>query len=72
MPDQTWDLWFPSTGADGPPFCRAVVSDRPGDVVLLHAAPPRLDVTVRGAASLSSVISLPRRARPSLRVRARR
>ena len=49
MPDQTWDLWFPSAGANGLPFCRATISDDLGDVVLVHAAPPQLDVTVRDA-----------------------
>jgi hypothetical protein len=43
-----WDLWFPNAGATGLPFARcrvgaAVAADR----VLVHAAPPQLDVTVR-------------------------
>jgi hypothetical protein len=50
MPDQTWDLRFPLTGADSPPFCRATISDELGDVVLVHAAPSQLDVTVADAA----------------------
>jgi hypothetical protein len=45
---QTWDLWFPSAGATGVSFARARVGDEPPtDRVLVHAAPPRLDVTVR-------------------------
>jgi hypothetical protein len=45
---QTWDLWFPSAGATGVSFARARVGeDPPTDRVLVHAAPPRLDVTVR-------------------------
>ena len=47
MPDLTWDLWFPSVGATGLPFCRATISAEVGDVVLVHAAPPELDITVR-------------------------
>lgn len=47
MPDQVWDLWFPGVGSTGLPFCRARISADVGDVVLVHAAPPRLDVTVR-------------------------
>ena len=50
MPDQTWDLWFPSAGANGLPFCRATISGEVGDVVLVHAAPPQLDIVVRDAA----------------------
>ena len=47
---QTWDLWFPSAGATGVSFARARVGeDPPTDRVLVHAAPPRLDVTVRDA-----------------------
>jgi hypothetical protein len=46
--EQTWDLWFPSAGATGVSFARALVGeDPPTDRVLVHAAPPRLDVTVR-------------------------
>jgi hypothetical protein len=46
--EQTWDLWFPSAGATGVSFARARVGeDPPTDRVLVHAAPPRLDVTVR-------------------------
>jgi hypothetical protein len=45
---QTWDLWFPSAGATGVSFARARVGeDPPTERVLVHAAPPRLDVTVR-------------------------
>ena len=50
MPDQTWDLWSPSAGANGLPFCRATICGELDEVVLVHAAPPQLDVTVRDAA----------------------
>ena len=57
MPDQTWDLWSPSAGAIGLPFCRANVSDDLGDVVLVHAAAPRLDITVGGADGTGTVLA---------------
>lgn len=45
---QTWDLWFPQAGATGLSFARTKVDgDAAGDQVLVHAAPPVLDVTVR-------------------------
>jgi len=44
----TWDLWFPGAGASGLPFCRAKISAEAGGKVLVHAAPPELDVTVSG------------------------
>lgn len=45
---ETWDLWFPSMGATGASYARSRV-DRAaaGDRVLVHAAPPQLDVAVR-------------------------
>jgi hypothetical protein len=47
---ELWDLWFPSAGATGMCFCRAKVDGAvAGDRVLVHAAPPRLDVVVRAA-----------------------
>ena len=47
--DETWDLWFPSAGATGMPFARARVDgDAARDRVLIHAAPPALNVEVRG------------------------
>jgi hypothetical protein len=48
--EQTWDLWFPDAGATGVPFARTVVDSAvAGDRVLVHAAPPALEVTVRDA-----------------------
>jgi hypothetical protein len=45
---QLWDLWFPNAGATGVSFARARVGDDPPtDRVLVHAAPPVLEVTVR-------------------------
>ena len=46
---QVWDLWFPAAGSTGLAFARATVD---GDAVrgrlLVHAAPPVLQVVVRG------------------------
>jgi hypothetical protein len=45
---ETWDLWFPDAGATGVSFARTEVDgDAVGDRVLVHAAPPTLEVTVR-------------------------
>jgi hypothetical protein len=45
---ETWDLWFPGAGATGMSFARSrVEADAAGDQVLVHAAPPQLNVTVR-------------------------
>lgn len=45
---ETWDLWFPGPGATGLPFARARIDGaEAGDVILVHAAPQRLQVTVR-------------------------
>jgi hypothetical protein len=45
---ETWDLWFPSMGATGGSYARSrVESEVAGDRVLVHAAPPKLDVVVR-------------------------
>jgi hypothetical protein len=45
---ETWDLWFPDSGATGSSFCRSEVDGAvAGDRVLVHAAPPKLDVVVR-------------------------
>jgi hypothetical protein len=47
---EIWDLWFPEAGATGVSFCRSRVdSEVAGERVLVHAAPPTLDVTVRAA-----------------------
>jgi hypothetical protein len=46
---ETWDLWFPSLGATGICYARSrVESAAAGDRLLVHAAPPKLDVVVRG------------------------
>lgn len=53
MADQleTWDLWFPGPGATGMPFARSRVNaNDTRDRVLVHAAPTRLEVTVRDGA----------------------
>ncbi len=48
MAMETWDLWFPGAGATGLAFARAHVEGGDArDRVLVHAAPPRLDVAVR-------------------------
>ena len=45
---ETWDLWFPEAAAAGLSFARTKVdADDAGDRVLVHAAPPVLEVTVR-------------------------
>ena len=45
---EIWDLWFPDAGAAGVSFARSRVdSQAAGDRLLVHAAPPRLEVTVR-------------------------
>jgi hypothetical protein len=47
--DETWDLWIPDVGATGLSFARAVVDGTAArDGVLVHAAPLKLEVTVRG------------------------
>jgi hypothetical protein len=45
---EIWDLWFPDAGATGIPFARSRIDDQAaGDRLLVHAAPPKLDVAVR-------------------------
>jgi D-alanyl-D-alanine dipeptidase len=47
--DELWDLWIPEVGATGLSFARSRVdAGVANDRVLVHAAPPVLDVTVRG------------------------
>lgn len=47
---QTWLLLLPQAGATGISFARTVVdSDAVGERVLVHAAPPTLEVTVGDA-----------------------
>lgn len=46
---ETWEIWFPAAGATGLLFTRTRVAAADArDCVLVHAAPPTLDVTVRG------------------------
>jgi hypothetical protein len=45
---QVWDLWFPQAAAQGLPFARGRLDAT--DVLLVHAAPPLLDVAVRNDA----------------------
>jgi hypothetical protein len=45
---EVWDLWFPEAGASGLSFARCRVnSQEAGDRILVHAAPRKLNVTVR-------------------------
>lgn len=46
---EVWDLWLPDAGSTGVSFARSRVdAGAAGDRLLVHAAPSRLDVTVRG------------------------
>ena len=42
---QVWDLWYPQAAAQGLSFARGRLAAT--DVLLVHAAPPLLDVAVR-------------------------
>lgn len=44
-PLEIWDLWYPGAAATGLPFARGRLD--PTDVLWVHAAPKKLDVTVR-------------------------
>jgi hypothetical protein len=44
---EEWDLWYPGAAATGLPFARGRLDAT--DVLLVHAAPPALDVAVRDA-----------------------
>jgi hypothetical protein len=45
---ESWDLWFPDAGATGIAFARSRVDDQAaGNRLLVHAAPPKLEVAVR-------------------------
>src|ERR1700674_1189935 len=45
---EVWDLWLPGPGATGLPFARSRISGKDaGDRLLVHAAPTKLQVTVR-------------------------
>ena len=43
---EIWDLWYPHAAAQGMSFARGRLAAT--DVLLVHAAPDTLDVTVRG------------------------
>ena len=44
---EVWDLWFPDAGATGIAFARSRVDDQAaGNRLLVHAAPPKLEVAV--------------------------
>ena len=46
--NEVWDLWYPAVGATGMSFARSRVDSAiAGGRVLVHAAPPKLNVTVR-------------------------
>lgn len=42
---EVWDLWYPKAAATGLPFARGRIAST--TVMLVHAAPPELTVTVR-------------------------
>src|ERR1700737_1075046 len=45
---EVWDLWLPGPGATGLSFARSRISGKDaGDRLLVHAAPTKLQVTVR-------------------------
>ena len=44
-PIEIWDLWYPGAGATGIPFARGRLDTT--DVMWVHAAPRKLEVTVR-------------------------
>lgn len=44
-PMETWDLWYPGAAATGLPFARGSLD--PTDVLWVHSAPKKVDVTVR-------------------------
>jgi hypothetical protein len=46
QPLQTWELWYPGAAATGLPFARGRLD--PTEVLWVHSAPKKLDVTVRG------------------------
>jgi hypothetical protein len=48
QPTQEWDLWYPKAAATGLPFARGHIAG--AEVILVHAAPPVLTVTVRDSA----------------------
>jgi hypothetical protein len=42
---EVWDLWYPKAAATGLPFARGRIDG--ATVMLVHAAPPELTVTIR-------------------------
>lgn len=60
MTTETWELWFPSAGATGLLFLRTRIAA--AERVLVHAAPPVVDVVVRDedGAVLASATGLER------------
>jgi len=42
---EIWDIWYPKAGATGLPFARGRIDG--AEVMLVHAAPPFLTVTIR-------------------------
>ncbi|HEY0493503.1 MAG TPA: hypothetical protein VGD57_08555 [Candidatus Dormibacteraeota bacterium] len=61
---ETWDLWLPGPGASGLSFARARIDATDSrDQLLVHAAPNRLQVTVRdeSGATIASGNDLERR-----------
>jgi hypothetical protein len=45
-PDEYWDLWYPGAAATGLHFARGFLGRT--DVLWVHSAPKKLEVTVRG------------------------
>jgi hypothetical protein len=45
QPTETWDLWYPGAASTGLHFARGRLD--PTDVLWVHSAPKKLDVTVR-------------------------
>lgn len=47
--NEIWELWYPDAGATGLSFSRSrVAAEAAGGRLLVHAAPPRLQVRVTG------------------------
>jgi hypothetical protein len=44
---EVWDLWYPKAGATGIPFARGRIDG--AEIMLVHAAPPMLTVTIYDA-----------------------
>lgn len=44
---ETWELWYPGGAAAGMPFLRSKID--PAEAVLVHSAPPDLEVVVTDA-----------------------